>query len=126
LRLFYTVNSTCKQPFSLTILSVEAGFLTKNLAERCGRRVKSPPQFGQIPCRIFSAQSAQNVHSNEQIITLPESGVKFLAQHSQNRRISNISLFLISINNLPSIFQLTFIILIKIGMMKRANFEQTR
>lgn len=116
------LGSACKQPFSLTILSVEAGFLTKDLAERVGRIVKSPPQFGQVPCRIFRAQSIQNVHSNEQINASPESGVKFLAQHSQNCRISNISLFLFSLISGQNV-RLTFIILIKIGMMKRANFD---
>jgi hypothetical protein len=78
------IGSACKQPFSLTIFSVEAGFLISDSALRDGRGVKSPPQFGQTPCRIFFTQSAQNVHSNEQIIASPESGLKFLAQHSQN------------------------------------------
>jgi hypothetical protein len=116
-----TVNSVGRQPYSLTILSVEAGFLTKNFAARDGRFVKSPPQFGQIPCRVFSTQSAQNVHSNEQIITSLEPGDKFFPQHSQNWRISNIfySSFLIFGQTL---FNRSFVILIKIGIIKRANF----
>jgi hypothetical protein len=85
-----TADSARKQPFSLTILSIDAGFLTSDSDERDGRRIKSPLQFGQTPCKTFRAQSAQNVHSNEQINALLESGVKFFAQHSQNWRISNI------------------------------------
>jgi hypothetical protein len=85
-----TVVSTCKQPFSLTILFTEAGFFTKSSARRDGRTVKLPPQFGQTPCRTFSAQSVQNVHSNEHISASLDSGDKFLPQHSQNCRISNI------------------------------------
>ena len=30
---------------------------------RIGRRTRSPPQFGQMPAKRASAQSAQNVHS---------------------------------------------------------------
>jgi hypothetical protein len=77
----------------LTILSAEAGFFTKTRAARVGRRVRSPPQFGQTPRRTFRAQSAQNVHSNEQIKASSDCGAKFFPQHSQNCRISNIFLF---------------------------------
>jgi hypothetical protein len=76
--------SACKQPFSLTILSGEARFLTSDSPRRDGRRIKSPPQFGQTWCKTFRAQPAQNVHSNEQISASFEPGAKFLAQHSQN------------------------------------------
>jgi hypothetical protein len=33
------------------------------LVGRIGRGAKPPPQFGQTFCNLFSAQSAQNVHS---------------------------------------------------------------
>jgi len=91
---FHDAGDDCKQPFSLTIRFVEAGYLSSNSARRGGRVVNPSPQFGQTPCKSFSTQSAQNVHSNEQIIASPESGGKSLAQHSQNGRSSNISLLL--------------------------------
>jgi len=73
---------------------MEAGFLTKNLAARVGRVVKSPPQFGHAPPGKFRTQAAQNVHSNEQIKTSRESGGRSTPQHSQNGLSSNISLVL--------------------------------
>jgi hypothetical protein len=48
--------------------SVEAGYFCSSRAARGGRGVSSPPQLGQAPCKRVSAQSRQNVHSNEQII----------------------------------------------------------
>jgi len=78
----------------LTTRLVEAGFLTSKRAARDGRPVRSPPQFGHVPCRILRAQSVQNVHSNEQIIASFDPGGNFLAQHSQNGRSSNILFFL--------------------------------
>jgi hypothetical protein len=91
---FHDAGDDCKQPFSLTIRFVEAGYLSSNSARRGGRVVNPSPQFGQTPCKSFSTQSAQNVHSNEQIIASPESGGKSLAQHSQKGRSSNISILL--------------------------------
>jgi hypothetical protein len=48
-----------------------------------GRGVNSPPQFGHFPCTREIAQSAQKVHSNEQIIASRESGGRSRLQHSQ-------------------------------------------
>jgi hypothetical protein len=79
-----TVASACKQPFSLTILSTEAGFLISNRAAREGRRVRTPPQFGQVRRKTPAAQSVQNVHSNEQITASSDSGASGFPQHSQN------------------------------------------
>jgi hypothetical protein len=36
-----------------------------------GRRTSSPPQFGQTPCRMFSAQSRHQVHSYVQTVNEP-------------------------------------------------------
>jgi len=91
---FHYAGYACKQPFSLTTRLVEAGYLSSNSARRGGRGVNPSPQFGQTPCKRFSTQSAQKVHSNEQIIASIESGGKSLAQHSHNGRSSNISLLL--------------------------------
>ena len=57
-----------------------------------GRATKLPPQFGHLPARIWSAQFAQNVHSNEQILASGESGGRSLLQHSQQGLISSIQL----------------------------------
>ena len=57
-----------------------------------GRATKLPPQFGHLPARIWSAQFAQNVHSNEQILASGESGGRSLLQHSQQGLISSIPL----------------------------------
>lgn len=43
--------------------SVDAGCFTNFSAGRMGRLTNSPPQFGQVPERVVSAQSTQNVHS---------------------------------------------------------------
>jgi Protein of unknown function (DUF3574) len=48
---------------ALTTRSVEAGCWASFAAVRRGRRTNSPPQFGQMPLRRCSTQSAQNVHS---------------------------------------------------------------
>jgi hypothetical protein len=39
-------------------------------AFRRGRRMSSPPQFGQVPC-VFAAHAGQKVHSYEQIYASP-------------------------------------------------------
>src|SRR5262245_66001497 len=64
--------------------SVEAGNLASMAAGRTGRRTSSPPQLGQRPPgRRVDAQSAQKVHSNEQIKASAASGGRSLSQHSQ-------------------------------------------
>jgi hypothetical protein len=62
---------------------VDAGFLAKAAAGRTGRRTNSPPQLGHTPCRHWATQSAQKVHSNEQIMANGEVGGKSMLQHSQ-------------------------------------------
>ena len=64
--------------------SVDAGNFPSLLAGRIGLGTKSPPQFGHLPPRSrFSTQSAQNVHSNEQMSASTASGGKSASQHSQ-------------------------------------------
>jgi hypothetical protein len=46
-----------------TTLLVDGGSTVSRWAGRMGRRTSSPPQFGQTPCRMFSAQSRHQVHS---------------------------------------------------------------
>jgi hypothetical protein len=41
----------------------DAGCFFSMAAGLTGLRTSSPPQFGQVPFSVFSAQSAQNVHS---------------------------------------------------------------
>jgi hypothetical protein len=50
-------------PFAFSFRVVDAGCLTSSSGGRTGRRTSSPPQFGQMPFRRVSEQSAQNVHS---------------------------------------------------------------
>jgi hypothetical protein len=71
------------QPWGLKTRSVEAGYFASIACGRIGRTEKPPPQLGQRPLSRVSAQSLQNVHSNEQIIASRESGGRFLSQHSQ-------------------------------------------
>lgn len=62
---------------------VEAGLFTSFSGGRLGLGTKSPPQFGQMLLKLSFAQSAQNVHSNEQMRASGEAGGRFLSQHSQ-------------------------------------------
>jgi hypothetical protein len=54
-----------------------------------GRRTSSPPQFGQMPCRTFSAQSRHQVHSYVQMSTSGDAGSRSWSQHSQFGRSSS-------------------------------------
>jgi hypothetical protein len=65
------------------IRSVDGGNFDKRACGRIGRGTKAPPQFGQASWNRCLAQSAQNVHSNEQIRASAEAGGKSLSQHSQ-------------------------------------------
>jgi hypothetical protein len=51
----------------LNIRFVEGGFFSSFAAGRMGRGWKLPPQLGQTPFSLLSAQSAQKVHSYVQI-----------------------------------------------------------
>ena len=73
---------------------VDAGYFSNLLVGRCGRDTKLPPQFGQTLFSTVSTHDAQKVHSNVQIIASSDSGGKFLLQHSQFGRNSNILTFL--------------------------------
>jgi len=42
---------------------VDGGSTPSRWAGRIGRRASSPPQFGQTPCNMLSAQSRHEVHS---------------------------------------------------------------
>jgi hypothetical protein len=74
--------------------SVDAGYFSSFAVARVGRGAKSPPQFGHLPCSFSSTQSAQKVHSKEQIKASCAPGGKSLLQHSQLGRICSISRFL--------------------------------
>src|SRR6202035_5232156 len=54
-----------------------------SLKGRIGLGTKPPPQFGQTLCSLLSTQSAQNVHSKEQIRASVASGGRSLSQYSQ-------------------------------------------
>jgi len=63
--------------------SVEAGLL-RNLASGLrGLANNSPPQLGHTQPNLCCAQSAQKVHSNEQIRALVLLGGRSQLQHSQ-------------------------------------------
>ena len=74
---------TAGQPWGLNTRLVEAGFLVSLDAGRTGRRTSSPPQLGQWPCKRVSAQSAQKVHSKEQMRASSAAGGRSRLQHSQ-------------------------------------------
>jgi hypothetical protein len=50
------------------------------MALECGIQA---PQFGQVPWSVPSAQRAQKVHSNEQILAPVDPGGSDTPQHSQ-------------------------------------------
>jgi hypothetical protein len=75
--------ASAAQPSGLKTRSGDAGNLASLAAGRIGRRSNSPPQLGQRPCNTPSAQRRQNVHSNEQITALRDSGGNSASQHSQ-------------------------------------------
>ena len=68
----------------------EGGCLSSKCAGRIGRRVKLPPQFGQVLFNTVSAQLAQKVHSNVQMRASFAEGGRSLSQHSQFGLISSI------------------------------------
>jgi hypothetical protein len=74
----------------LKIRRDEGGFFSIITAGRIGRGAKFPPQFGQTPPSLFSAQSRQKVHSKLHIIASVAEGGKSLSQHSQLGRNSSI------------------------------------
>jgi hypothetical protein len=78
----YAVDAAL-QPSGLKMRWPDGGYFASFAAGRTGRRTNSPPQFGQRPLSRRSAQSRQNVHSNEQMTASPESGGRSRSQHSQ-------------------------------------------
>ena len=74
---------------------VDGGSLANLLAGRRGRGTRSPSQFGQRPLSLRSAQSRQNVHSNEQMRASGESGGRSRSQHSQPGRSSSMGVMVI-------------------------------
>lgn len=71
------------QPCGLCTRSDDAGKRASFSAGRRGRATSSPPQLGQRPPSLVPAQSAQKVHSNEQMRAFVASGGKSRLQHSQ-------------------------------------------
>jgi hypothetical protein len=80
------------QPSGFRTRTDEGGYASSFDAGRRGRGSSSPPQFGHTPFRRRSAQVAQNVHSNEQILANGDSGGKSASQHSQDGRMSSMTL----------------------------------
>lgn len=72
-----------RHPSALKIRSVAAGYCRSFSWGRIGLLTSSPPQFGHTPCKMWVAQSWQNVHSKEQIMASAECGSRSLLQHSQ-------------------------------------------
>jgi len=68
---------------------VDGGSAASRRAGRMGRRTSSPPQFGQTPCRTFSAQLRHQVHSYVQMSTSGDAGSRSRSQHSQFGRSSS-------------------------------------
>jgi hypothetical protein len=83
-------------PSGLCTRTVDGGFAASFDAGRRGRGSNSPPQFGHLPFRRRSAQVAQNVHSNEQILASGDSAGKSVSQHSQEGRISSMALRIVA------------------------------
>jgi hypothetical protein len=59
-----------------------------SVAGRIGRGTKPPPQLGQTLYSLVSTQSAQKVHSNEQMRARVDRGGKSRSQYSQLGRSS--------------------------------------
>ena len=78
------------QPSALVTRAVDAGYFASFSTGRRGRATSSPPQFGQRPPSVVSAQSRQKVHSKLQITASVAPGGRSLLQHSQLGRRSNI------------------------------------
>lgn len=70
-------------PPSFSTRFVKAGYFFSNSADRPGRAVNSPPQFGHRSASTWVVQYAQNVHSKEQMRATAESGGRSALQHSQ-------------------------------------------
>ena len=70
---------------------IDAGYLSSSFAGRTGRRTNSPPQLGQVPACVPSAQLRQNVHSKLQIIASGEFGGRSQSQVSQFGRNSSMT-----------------------------------
>jgi len=68
---------------ALLTRSTEAGKRASAAPVRVGRRVNSPPQFGQRLEKRASVHAAQNVHSKEQMRASSLSGGRLRSQHSQ-------------------------------------------
>src|SRR5215467_10551514 len=77
------------RPYDKWTLRVEGGRFASespgrhSVAGRIGLGAKPPPQFGQTFCSLFSAHSAQNVHSYEQMRAVNVSAGRSLSQYSQ-------------------------------------------
>src|SRR3984957_8750267 len=78
-------------PPSFSTRFVEAGYFFSNSADRRGRAINSPPQFGHRPASTWVVQYAQNVHSKEQTRAMAESGGRSASQHSQLDLSSSIA-----------------------------------
>jgi hypothetical protein len=77
-------------PETLTIRRADGGWSRSAAAGRIGLRSNSPPQFGQEPRKICSAQRAQNVHSKLQMRAAALSAGRSVPQHSQQGRNSSM------------------------------------
>ena len=73
--------------------AADAGKRSSAAAGRIGRRTSSPPQLGQTPPKVPSAQAAQKVHSNVQMRAEALSGGRSASQHSQFGRKASISVY---------------------------------
>jgi hypothetical protein len=78
-------------PPSFSTRFVEAGYFSTNSADRRGRAINSPPQFGHRSASTWVVQYAQNVHSKEQMRAMAESGGRSTLQHSQLGLSSSIA-----------------------------------
>jgi hypothetical protein len=78
------------QPSGLKTRRVDGGYCASFAAGRIGRGERLPPQLGHTPSSTRSAQPAQKVHSNVQIIASLASGGRSLPQHSQFGRSSSM------------------------------------
>ena len=63
--------------------SIEAGFFNNVASGLRGLTTNSPPQLGHTPPNVCCAQSAQKVHSNEQMRACVLPAGRSQLQHSQ-------------------------------------------
>jgi hypothetical protein len=112
-------------PSGLKTRSVDAGNFASLSAGRMGRVTRLPPQLGQRPPSLLSAQSRQKVHSNVQMSASVAAGGRFLSQHSQDGRSASIGDLRTCMSEGSSAIQIRRCFSHPLGILKFRPFQAT-